>query len=144
MIELRDYADDELRALQPVEIAPGITDANGTTRGRHLQNPFRDVISDPRGMELAARWSRIHWGGDNGPAVAQDPFDLLREALDPQRLFSEVRAEDGSLVGANPVTAGDTGMWEAGCLQMHQSQESIGLAEEKAPPRFEDVLKRGD
>ena len=89
MIEIRDYTDDELRAIEPITLDPGELGADGTRRGRTLRNPFtpdgKPVADEPRAT-LANRWSSLHWPSKSaGPAVAEtsaDPMDVLMERLD--------------------------------------------------------------
>lgn len=88
-VEIRDYTDDELRAIPPLVIEPGYTDENGVTRDKWLRNPFapdgKPVTEEPRAT-LANRWSTLHWPSKStGPAVADtpaDPMDALLDTLD--------------------------------------------------------------
>jgi hypothetical protein len=172
-VEIRDYSDDELRAIPAIEVAPGELGADGIRRGRELSNPFKGVDDD-----LAHRWSQLHWG--EKPAVAAptsfdmaDPFGGLLDTLGTlsgNRLFHEVKNADGEVVsihalGVNPRDPVAVAAWEKSCQEMHQSQTLIlppekpgapmrkaPVVEQEGPINFEDSeesrklrgLKRGD
>ena len=172
MIEIREYTDDELRAIEPITVNPGELGADGIRRGRELSNPFKGVDYD-----LAHRWSQLHWA--EKPAVAapaldmSDPFGGLLDAIGAMsgnRLFHEVKNADGEVVGVHPLGVNSRDKdaveaWEKSCQEMHQSQKmilppekpgqplrTVPVAESTEPQKFEDSdeskmlrgLKRGD
>lgn len=172
MIEIRNYSDDELRAIEPVTVNPGELGADGIRRGRELSNPFKGVDDD-----LAHRWSQLHWA--EKPAVAApaldmaDPLGGLLDALGAMsgnRLFHEVKNANGEVVGVHPIGVNPKDRetveaWERSCQEMHRNQTMIlppdkpgapmqrkSVAESTEPVKFEDSeesrklrgLKRGD
>lgn len=73
-IELRNYTDAELRAIRSIKLAPD-----------HFQNPFKHLVDNPLGSELAHRWAWIHFRDDMAAEPADDSnasgTDLLLQQL---------------------------------------------------------------
>lgn len=161
-IEIRDYTDNELKAIPPITLDPGELGADGIRRGRTLRNPFlpdgQPAEDEPRAT-LARRWSQLHWNKPSALAPAfdmADPLDALMERLDvidgkTRNLWHEVRNVDGALVAVHPLVCRDVADWESGLAALMQSQTLVlpperpgqpfqtePVAERTEPRRFED------
>ena len=140
----KGWSDSELLAMKPHEYQHQCFRAPPPLWGAVL-------TEDEQALELHARWSRLHYPDRYDRQVEADPFDALRGALDSQRLWHEVRDENGNLtavhpLGVDPNDPAAVAEWERKCRELHDRQRTI--LPEVNPERFEDyarrTIKRGD
>ena len=140
-IELRDYTDDELKRIPPLSVGYN-----------HLRNPFRHLMKDPLGSELANRWAWVHWPGDMAAANGQscgdtlDPTDILIHDLAlVDSGWHRVEHPETGAITYFPVTAKDVGAWEERCRTMHESQTRVAVEEKPVMAHHDSIrMQRGD
>lgn len=136
-MEIRNYTDVELAAIEPIEIGP-----------KHYRNPFAPdgtwPEDEPRAA-LARRWGNLHWNsGEDAEGLPSDPLDALG-ALLAEDSVGWHRAEGPHGCAYFPHTASDVAAWEERALAMTAAQRPVEV-EEKPVVNFADYIRlnRGD
>lgn len=143
---MKTFTDDELLVIQPIVTNPGTIDEFGNVFDRHLENPFKN-----KDETLASRWSDLHWNDDGqSQSIEVDPFAALRDALNPQKLWSEVLDSEGNVAGAIPIVPvvppnsdaqrAAEAAWQERAESMHKQQDVLGAV--PAPKPLEPGIRK--